>query len=137
MCRHPEESSEICSSAVVTQKLHVALASQYSFVSLLTRQTMMLFLTGPSGLMVASKLAGRRASRLASDVCRFAVILKCKGCSGHKRRMSCRRCCGFSFRQAFLPVLRYVLYAGTCALTVIPPTGNHPPLTTNTREPRR
>ena len=77
MCR-PECPPDCRLQAVVTQGLHVALANQYSFVSLLTRQTMMLFLTGSSGLMVASKLSRLvtgRASRLASDVCRSAATL--------------------------------------------------------------
>ena len=67
---------------------HLALANQYSFVSLLKRQTTMLF-TAPSGLMVASKVARLvtgRASTLASDAFRSAVILKRAAIQQNKHR---------------------------------------------------
>ncbi len=118
--------------AVVTQGLHVALANQYSFVSLLTRQTIMLFLTGPSGLMVASKpsrLVTGRASRLASDVCRSAATLKMQGgavvTSTSDVSDELPPMLRVQFYPGFLPALGHLLDAGTCTFTLIPPTSNH------------
>ena len=126
------------SSAVVTQGLHVALANQYSFVSLLTRQRMMLFLTGRFGLMVASKLSRLvtgRASRLASDVCRSAAFLKMQGgvvititSDASDELPPLLR---VQFYAGFLPALGDLLYSHPLAIT----TSNHPP-TTDTKHLR-
>jgi hypothetical protein len=77
------------SAALVNHGEHLALANQYSFVSLLKRQTTMLSLTAPSGLMVATKVARLvtgRASTLASDAFRSAVILKRAAIQQNKHR---------------------------------------------------
>ena len=128
MCR-PECPPDCRLQAVVTQGLHVALANQYSFVSLLTRQTMTLFLIERSGLMVASKLSRLvtgRASRLASDVCRSAatlggaVVTSTSDVSDELPPML-----RVQFYPGILPALGDLLDAGTCTLTRIPPTSNH------------
>jgi hypothetical protein len=76
-------------AALVHPREHLALANQYSFVSLLKRQTTMLSLTAPSGLMVTSKVARLvtgRASTRASDAFRSAVILTRKAIQHNKPR---------------------------------------------------
>jgi hypothetical protein len=96
----------------------------------LTRQTM--FLTGPFGLMVASKLSGLvtgRASRLASDVCRSAAMLKKQGGAVVKSTSDASDelppLLRVQFYAGILPALGDLLYAGTCTLTLIPPTSKH------------
>ncbi len=127
------------SAAVVIQGLHVALANQYSFVSLLTRQTMMLFLTGRFGSMVASKLSRLvtgRASRLASDVCRSAAILKMQGgavvTSTSDASDELPPLVRVQFYAGILPAIGDLLHAGTCTLTPLAITTSlHPPTTDN------
>jgi hypothetical protein len=92
------------------------------------------FFANTNHLMVASKLSRLvtgRASRLASDVCRSAAILKMQGSavvtSTSDASDELPPLLRIQFYAGILPALGDLLYAGTCTLTIT--TSNHPPTT--------